>query len=236
MNKQILIGISIVGVFIVGVAFFSFTGSNEPELSENTTANEFSETAGDIPNVVAVVNGVEISRENFEAQQAQVAATQGFDPTAIDAETEATLRSQVLDSLIAQELLSQTVASANIEVPESQVETQLQTVASQFGSTDEFDAALEAEGLTEASLREQVASEIAIQIYLEEELSLSSITASEEEITTAYEEIDAAQSDVPALEEARNQVVEFVEQQKQQEIIAQHVAELRSQAKVEVFL
>ena len=142
------------------------------------------------------------------------------------------LNTQIINALVSQKLLQQAVAQTNITVPDASVQVELEAIENQFEDNAAYQSALVAQGLTENMLIAQIRTELATQAYLEQELNLSAVTATEEEITTTYE--GAATEETPALEEIRDQVEAFVIQQKQQELINTFIDNLRAGAEVEV--
>ena len=199
--------------------------------SQGDTESQVVDTNGP----VATVDGTEISRESFDAFKTGVILRQGIDVTTLTAEEQAQLDAQVIDTLIAQEILAQAVAQANVTVTDENIDAQIETIKGQFEDDNAFQEALDVEGITESELRDRVQNELITQTFLEQELRLSEITATDEEIETAYEQI-SAEGDVPAFEEVRDQVELLVVQQKQQERINAFVAELQNDADVEVFI
>jgi len=186
-----------------------------------------------VANVVAVVNGEEITRSELDSFQAQVSSERGFDLATLDEETRSELSTYALDSLISQALIRQAIKNSNIQVAESDIDAQIEIVKSRFASTAEYESALATEGMTEAELRFQITSDLSAQAYFEAKLGLLQITATDAEINTVYDQA-AAGEDVPPLTEVRAQVETMVIQQKQQELIAAHIQELRTTANIEV--
>ncbi len=220
--KKIVIAILGALVLAAGIWYFAFSG--------NAILNRESGGAGE---TVATVNGEKITREEFEAFKLQFALQQGLDPESIDAETEKQLDEQAIDELISQKLLMQEIEKEGVTVSEEEVDAQMEMVKNQFESEEMFNEALKTEGLSEDELWSQIERDIAIQTYLENELDTDSITVTEEEIEEAYQQVVAGNEDVPDLEEVRDQVEQFVSQQKQQEMVSELIQKLREEADIE---
>ncbi len=220
--KNIAIAVAVAIVLGLGAwAFISFDGAallNKGTATGTTT--------------VATVNGEPIEESEFNTLQAQVIAAQGIDVSTLDASAQAQLSAQIVNALVSQKLLQQAVASSNITVSDADVRAELDTVKGQFEDQTAYENALAAQGLTENVLLAQIRTELTTQAYLEQELNLSAVTATEEEITIAYE--GAVTEDTPPLEEIRDQVEAFIIQQKQQELINAYIDELRAAAEIEV--
>ncbi len=118
----------------------------------------------DTDDVVAVVNGREISRSTFEQQmqaQMQQYQAQGME---IDEEQREAIEEQLLDQLIARELLLQDGEDRGIAPSDDEVSAQLEQIRSQFPNEEAFQEALEQQNLT----LEEIESDIAEQIIIEE--------------------------------------------------------------------
>lgn len=222
--KSIVIILAIIIAVVAGIWFLSTLNAQNtmPGNGDALVTND----------VVATVNGESILRVDMEALQTQIAAQQGVDIAALDAQTQEAIKTQATESLIAQALLQQAVANANIEVSDADVEMQLTQIAGSFENEAAMQAALAAEGLTKETLQEQIKKDLATQTYLNTTLDLESLTVSEEDVTEAYTQV-SAQGEVPPLEEVRAQVEALVLQQKQQDLIVAHIDSLRVGAKIE---
>lgn len=223
MQKIILI---IIGVIIIAAGVWYFMSSNTP----NTVNQE------DAGSTVATVNGEEISRGEFEEFKTQIAAQQGIDFASLDAETRAQFEEQILNELINQTLLQQIVADAEITASSDDVDAQITAIITQVGGEEAFREALADQELSEEEFRTQISGDLAVQAYFEEQLNLSAITATDEEIEETYTQVAAQNEDLPLLEEVRAQVEQSVIQQKQQAALAEFVAELRQEADIEILL
>ncbi|MFP4643143.1 MAG: peptidylprolyl isomerase [Spirochaetales bacterium] len=128
------------------------------------SGEESGASSEDGEDVVAVVNGSEISRSTFEEQmqaQMQQYQAQGGE---IDEEQRGTLEEQLLDQLIARELLLQDGEDRGIAPSDDEISTQLDQIRSQFPSEEAFEEALEEQNLT----LDEIESDIAEQIIIEE--------------------------------------------------------------------
>jgi len=85
-------------------------------------------------------------------------------------------------------------------------------------------------------LRSRIAADIVIQSYIEQTLDLNSITATEEEIEAEYELAASQNEGFPELSEVRDQIESSIVQEKQQQMITQHIQGLYSEAEVEVLI
>jgi len=226
MQQKILI-IVIVGIIAVAAgAWFYFSGGEMPG----------QESSSESPDVVARVNGQDIGQAELEASEAQIAAGQGVEVSSLDAETRSQLREQALDNLISRALIQQKAKEMGIAATEADIDAQIESIKAQFEDEAGYQATLNQEGLSEAELRSQIADEMVIRAYIEQALDLESVTATEEEVGAEYEQAAAANEGFPELSEVRGQIESSVIQQKQQQLITQHIQGLYAEADVEILI
>jgi foldase protein PrsA len=229
MKPMTIAGVVVLALVIVaaGWYFLRSSGSNLLNMQSGTASS--AET-------VATVNGEAISRADLTATEQQMAAQQGINATST--EILASFQQQALDSLIAQKLLEDAAASANVTVSDDDVNTQISAIKTQFQDDASFQAALSSQGMTEDQLTSQIRSELAVQTYLDQQLNLASTTASEEEISAAYEQLTSGSTatDTPALADVHDQVEQYVIGQKQQAAASELVDQLRANADVQILI
>lgn len=209
----------------------------------------------DVPDVVAEVNGEEITGEEFttayESQFMEMSMQAQMTGEEIDEEE---LQDQTLDGLIGVELLNQEADAEGIEASDEEVEDQLEELAEMNGmeSVDELLAMAEEQGASEEELREDVAQQVRIDTLAE---GLDVEEPTDEEIEEAYEEQvaqqeamqemqeaegegeeDAEAPEIPDLGEMRPQLEEQLTEQKQNEAITAHMEQLREDADIEVHI
>lgn len=228
-TKNIVIGLIAAAVLGAGAWFIFFSDGTQFAFNKEENGAEEAEGA------VALVNGEEVSRAEYDALAAQVAAEQGFDPATLDAQTQAQFESQVVDTLVSRVLLRQAIEGSGLTASAEEVNAQVEVIKGQFESEAVYLEALSAEGLTEEALRSQIGAELVMQAYLEQALNLSSVSATSAEITAAYEEI-AAGENVPPLADVREEVEGVVIQQKRQVLVAELIQELRAEADIQILI
>jgi parvulin-like peptidyl-prolyl isomerase len=217
MQKTVLIVVGVV-VVIVGAWYF---------ISSGTPAHD---------GAVATVNGEEISRGDFDDLKSQTLAQQGVDGASLDEEAQSQLDTQLIDRLVTRELLRQAIRVSGVVASQEDIDAEIRAVTAQFGGDEAFGKILATEGLSEEEFRIQVSMDLAIQAYLEQELNLSAVVATDEEIEKAYAEAVAQDENVPPLEDVRIQVEQLVIQQKQESLFDIRIADLRAEADIEVLL
>ncbi|GAB3194567.1 SurA N-terminal domain-containing protein [Nesterenkonia suensis] len=209
----------------------------EPEMPEPDTS--------DIPEVVAEVNGVDLSGDDFvalyESQFQQMAMQSQMSGQEVDEEA---IREQSLEAMVSNELLIQDAEDSGIDADEDDVDELLETTAEQAGmeSVDDLIAAYEDQGMDEEKLREDAHDQVLIDQRLAE---IEAEEPTEEELREYYEQAVAQQpaegpegeeAEVPEFEDVREDLEEQLESQLQDQAEQEHVAELREDADVETHL
>ena len=187
---------------------------------------------------IATVNGAFISKADYDKQltnSIDLYKTQGVDVA--DAIKLSQIKKQVLDNLISNELLNQGVAAAGIKVTAEEVEKQFQIILTQAGGADKLQVELVKNDLTEAQLRENIAKQLAIQVYLSKNVDTKSVTVSDAEIAQFYADYGKAQKDggqktVPTLKDLSAQIKQQLISNKQQTLVTNFIADLRAKATV----
>lgn len=226
MNKTIgAVVVAVVAVVVVVAGWYFLFG---PAANKSTVT--------DANGIVATVNGTPITRSQLTASESQIAAQQGMVATSTVAQSQ--LQSDALNSLIGQMLLEQVAQQAGITASSTEVDAQLASAKAQFSTQSDYEQALVAEGMTENDLRMAITKNLVINAYLEQQLNLSTATATPAEIQAAYKQVSSQQTStpIPPLSEVRDQVAKMVVQQKQQTSINAYVAQLRSTANIQILI
>lgn len=193
-----------------------------------------------IPDVVAEVNGEEVTKEDFvpfyEASLQQ-AGMSGEEPD------EEALKKQAVDDLVDTELLAQEAASRGIEISEQDVDDELADLAEQNGmtSTDELLKAVGEQGLTEDQARSQIETQALIEQLVADEAG--PIEPTDEELRALYEQARKQQAQsgrsgqqFPAFDQVRSQLVEQAKAQESGKVAQALVTDLRKDAEISIKL
>jgi peptidyl-prolyl cis-trans isomerase SurA len=197
-----------------------------------------------IPDVVAEVNGEEVTKEDFvpfyEAsfqQAAMQAQASGEDPD------EEALKKQAVDDLVDTELLAQEAESRGIEISDQDVDEELTALAGQNGmkSADELLKAVEEQGLTEDQARSQIETQLLIEQLVTDETG--PIEPTEKELRALYEQARKQQEqsgqagqEFPAFDKVRSQLVEQAKAQESGRVAETLVTDLREDAEITINL
>ena len=227
MNKEKILSIGALVLLIVAVSLYGVFGTKKADkVAQNSAVSS-----------VATVNGVPITEAAFDAQLALATSTlksQGTD--VISPDKLAQIKTQVLNDLINTEIVNQEISKAGIKATPEQVESQYQVVIQQIGGADKLAAQLATANMSDATLRLNIAKQIAIQAYLLQNIATSSITVSDAEIKKFYDDNTKGQKDVPPLKQLSAQIKQQIINTKQQTLVNDFVASLRAKAKVETTL
>lgn len=232
MNKSILIGV--IAVVVVVVGGYLIYGKN------NVVAPVATTTQVPVVENVATVNGSAITKAFFDTQVASAIAslkTQGIEATTTEVLSK--LKTQVMNDIISNELVTQGIAKAGIKPTAEEIEKQFQTILTQTGGAEKLQAELVKSNLTEAQLRANISKQLALQTYLLQNIDSKSITVSKEEIAQFYADYSkaqkaAGQKTVPALKDLTEQIKQQITANKQQALINAFVTSLREKADVKV--
>lgn len=267
MSKKLLTSCALAGV-LLGVAACGDAPEEGADADTTAEAEQGAEEQGaegeagaegempepdtsDIPDVVAEVNGEEISGEDFAAfyesqfQQAVMQSQMSGEEPDEDA-----IKEQSLESMIGNELLIQDAEDSGYEASEDDVEALLEDTAEQSGmeSVDDLIAAYEEQGMDEEQLREDAQNQVLIDQVVED---INVEEPSEEELRDYYDQSVGQQAppeegaeegaegeapEAPEFEDVKDELEDQLTSQKQGEAAQAHVDELREDADVETHL
>lgn len=183
-RKSTLRSIVISLVVAIALAGTAFSADKKKTPSKKTAA-----VSSTLANVVAKVNGTPITRAELDrAMKFMLAQNQVKKELTADEKKKA--ESAVLDQLISAELLYQAGKKLPITDIDSRVEAQMKQGKTKFPSTEAYDKALKASGLTEKDLEEFARKEIYINNLIETEIA-SKISISDDQAKKFYDENSA---------------------------------------------
>ena len=230
-------------------------GDDSEKSSEEPTSEASEETPTDadegalqpdldgIPDVVAVVNGEEVTKDEFvpvyqaQFQQAAMQAQMSGQEPDEDA-----LKEQTANNLVDTELLAQEAEARGIEVTDQDVETELGDLAerNQLDSAEALLAALEEQGTSEDVARTQLETQIRIERLVADEAG--SADPSDKELRKIYQraktqqeqaaEQGAEQQKIPPFAKVKDQLKEQAKSEQVQKVARSLVDELREDADI----
>ena len=135
---------------------------------------------------VAVVNGVEISRADFDAEISRARQQFARLGQPISGTRLSEIKKDVLENLIGRELLYQTSQKHGIKVDEAAINNQLAMLKKRFPSEAEFNKVLSKNNLSEAAIRAQLERNMAIKEFIDKQF-VQKVTISDKESKAYYE-------------------------------------------------
>lgn len=219
-------------------------GGQQPGASQAPEAD-----VSDVPEVVAQVNGEDISKDEFVQSYEPQYQQSAMSGQQVD---QAQLKTQVAEQLVDNRLLLQAAEDAGIEATDEDIDAILEDVASQngMGSADEVVSALEEQGMSAEQIREDAASQHMLDTYISQEADIQE--PSDEELRKQYDQLvqqqsqgggqasdqgggqGGDQSQVPPFEEVRDQLAEQAVTQQENEAATSIAEELRADADVTI--
>ncbi len=221
MSKEKIIAIVVVVAVIIAGVGYKMYSKPKAEVAVAPKAE-----------IVATVNGVEITKPAYDTQLASVIAslkTQGVNTD--EATAAAQIKTNVLNDLIANELVGQAAAAAGVTATADEVEKQVQAIKTQYA--DKFAEELAKAGLTEEKLRANLTKQLTAQKYLLSKINVSTATASDAEVTKYYNDNVKGKTGAPTLKDATEQIKQLIINSKQQQLLAAFVETLKVGAKIE---
>ncbi|WNF35095.1 SurA N-terminal domain-containing protein [Bacillaceae bacterium IKA-2] len=192
-----------------------------------------------IPDVVAEVNGKEITKEEFEiaytGQFMQASMQSQMTGEVVDQDQ---LKKQIAESMIGSELLIQEANSRSFKVSEDDIEKILDELIAQNGleSKDEFMAVFKEQGMDE----KEVMSLLEIQVKIDQLIASESgdIKPTDEELKELYDlmvvqqEQMGGEADIPSFDEMKPDLIKQVQRQNEAEASEILVERLRKDGDV----
>ena len=224
INKLIIIVIILLIVVFGG--WYGLNKVNAP-VDTDTTINS------DLASVIAVVNGAEILRTEFDKLLAVQKAVLG-EPQ--DSEQEKVLQDQVLDIIISQTLLLQKANELGLSVADDKIDLQVSRAKAQFADEKAFTDALSEQGVTEQGFRDSINRDLLIQNYINSQVNLESVVVTDEEVKASYDLASTKQDNLPDLETLSESIKAQLTQQKQQQLVLQLIENLKNESNIEILL
>lgn len=221
-------------------------GDKDASASESASADPSAGADPDlegIPDVVAEVNGEEVTRDEFAPiYQSQLQQATAQAQATGQAPDEDALKKQTVEDLVDTELLAQEAEARGIEVSDQQVDDELTALAeqNQLGSAEDLLKEVEKQGVSEDQARSQVGIQLMVELLVADEDG--PIEPTEKELRALYAQAkQAAQSGqtgqkIPAFAEVRTQLVEQATSQQIGEVAGALVEDLRKDADITINL
>jgi peptidyl-prolyl cis-trans isomerase C len=196
-RKVVVIGLAV--VFALGVVAVSFMGigaTNVADPGAQAVGDAFSSRGPapsieidpkKLPQVVAVVNGTEISRDIFVRSLSSIKNEMERTGQALTKENLDGIQKNMLDTIINTELLYQESEAGKIKVDDESVMKQFAEIKSRFPSEEEFNKKLAHEFYSQEELKAEIRKGKMITVLLEQDV-YSRVSVSEKDARQYYDE------------------------------------------------
>lgn len=184
--------------------------------------------------IIATAENITVTRGELDEKMDQV--RRSLPPDAVDPTQDAAFELQLLDDLISLKLLTAEAENKNYTVSDDEINAEMTALAEQFGGQDALNQQLDALGITQEELLENMRNELLIRQLLDEETSITDVVVTDAEIAEAYTAAVGDAEDAPPLDQVSEMLRTEITNQKSAEIIQAYVDDLRSDIDVEVTL
>ena len=177
-----------VGLLAFGITACSSDENEEAPAAAPEVVSEVEEVNAEpadpetFPDIVAIVNGVEIPKTELLERIAGADAQKGGSP---GPKTVAYYR-EILDQLVGAELLYQACRDRDMLATSADVDRELDKLKSRFPQPDRFEQSLEAQGMTLEKLRTEMRRNLSIQKFIETDIA-SQVSVSTEDVRRFYD-------------------------------------------------
>jgi len=193
-------------------------------------------TAASLPEgVVAEVNGSIISRSELEWAANVWLRERGMDLGGMRTPgSYKSLKRQVLDRLIQEELILQVAASQGVTVDEAEVDARIREEQARAGNLDEFARRLESFNLTMAEHRERTRRQLLLEEYVRVNIQ-PRVEIDDARVDEAYADyLEEQKDDARPEQEARMLIRDQLAQQLLAELISEHLKTLMENSEVRI--
>jgi peptidyl-prolyl cis-trans isomerase SurA len=251
-RTRTVLGLTTAAALLALTACGGGDSSSDPESADSSTSQgQASADLEGIPEVVAEVNGEEVTRDEFapiyqaQLEQATMQAQQMGGKAPDEAALEK-LQEQVADNLVDTELLAQEFDARGLEVSDDDVDAELASLAeqNQLGSADELLAALEKQGTSEEQVRDQVETQVMVEKLVNDEAG--PVKPSDKQLRAIYQrakeqqqqlaEQGGQQQEIPSYADVKPQLEEQAASQRVGTVAQKLVDALRKDADITINL
>lgn len=183
--------------------------------------------------VVVKINGQDVTGDQYNEIYPQIKMQASAGGQEVEQEQ---LKDQAIESLIGQELLKQDVEKKGEEVPKEEIDEQIKEMKAQ--GEEQYEAILEQNGLTEDTLRDEVAFALKFEKYAETEFE--GVEPTDEEVEELYDQLkeqgQGQDQELPEFDEIKDQIKAQIEQDKTNEKAQERVEELKEKADIKTMI
>lgn len=216
-KNQLLVSLLLAGLILLGAGYYVYVTN----YSQGAT--------------VAIVNGSKIHQQALDESIKLIEETakqQGMDVTLEENKTE--IKNQALEVLVNNTLLITAATQAGMEITESDIQAKYAELTTQLGGEEALKTKIAEVGLTEKKLLSNIKERLLADKYIEAETDIENLVVSDEEVSAFLKGIDTGATELPPLDQIRPQIEAQILSQKQQQIVTDLLAKLRSEATIDI--
>lgn len=141
------------------------------------------------------------------------------------------VRQQVVDQTVEQLILKTNAEQSGVSVGQKEVTKQLEAQKKRFNSEEQFNKALEKQGMSPEDFRDRVREDLLVQKFLDKKMG--TVSVSDEQARQFYQENQKRYGE-NSFEEVKSNIKQLLRQRKQQKQRQQLVDQLREESEVDV--
>ncbi len=179
--------------------------------------------------VIATVNGVEILGRDYNPAYRERKELENFNTDPNEEIDTDKVKEITIDGLVGQELINQETKELGIDVPEEEIEKELDILKEQQG--DMIDSLLEQFNWTEEDLKNQIRNDLTNNRYINEKIK---VDVTDEEVKAEYDRVKKESEKVPEFDEVKENIEVQMIKQKQNEELFKHIEKIKEKSEVNV--
>lgn len=188
-------------------------------------------------NTAAIINSEKITKSDldFRIEQAkQVIQRQGADLT--DEKVVSAIEKQILSDMVNEKILLQSTAESGITVSDDEILAAYNEMVATFKTKEDFEKELTSRNITEKIIKENIADQITLNKYINQNIDIKNISVTSEEINSLYKYYSSQQENMPKIEEIKSQLENEVKQQKTKAMVLELIEKLKKDANIKILL
>lgn len=193
-------------------------GKNKVEITDEEKVKE--------DKVVLKINDNEVNGKEYNAMYAQTKIL--MNQYGQDVSKTKKIKQQTLDILAQQELLKQDAKDKGIKVSDDKVQKKFDKTKSK--NKKQFSKVLDQYHLTEDIYKEQLAFELTLQKYIDQEISGTKV--SDKEVKSQYDKLKKQQKKLPKFDKIKDRLKQQMQSQKEQKKLQAKVKSLKDKAEI----
>lgn len=220
--KKYLLGLFI---FLLAINLVACSNDGNGQKSENETVEISEEEMLPEDEVVAIVNGEEVTGKTYNLVYTQEKMYQSQFEEDIDLDE---MKESAVELVIERQILFQEARKEGIEITDEEASKELERIKEE--SPETLETLLAQFQLTEEDFKDQLKYELTMYEYMNRVIEVS---VSDEELEEYYEKAKEGNEDIPEFEEIKHNLRAQLTELKTQEALQEKIDEAKSNAKID---